>query len=454
MQQSRFLLLSIGVVVAPICAEIYTGHVVEAQYGVGVDSVKVMLRGRMEYTYTDSTGRFSLELKPSSLRSQDRHSEMGSGMRLEVGSELHWNPGLRTMTWSAGDFPISLIVVNAQGRVECRKIFSRKEAGQYRLTELEAGFHFARVTVGERIHKWQWFERGTNTGMGDVAEADRGKNDLGKRSTSQAMTSTSGDTLVFEKKGFATLLQSGDEVNEVVKMQRLPIRILIVDGMNNHDWRQTTRIVKAIYARAGFFQVDVSTAPSQASSAAWQTWQPRFSDYEVVVINYNSGDAAGSLRWPRDKEMQLQDFVKAGGGMYALHAANNAFSDWSEYNQMIATGWRPKNFGIALEIYQYARGPAENCEVLSYAFDGPASGNSQRNWPIELMVSYGKGQVYNSTMGHVWAGESMPNAVRDVAFQTALIRASEWLARREVLYPLPKPFNDATRVVYQDLDLQ
>lgn len=39
-------------------------------------------------------------------------------------------------------------------------------------------------------------------------------------------------------------------------------------------------------------------------------------------------------------------------------------------------------------------------------------------------------------MGHVWAGETLPDAIRDVAFQTTFIRAAEWLARKEVLYPL------------------
>jgi type 1 glutamine amidotransferase len=313
------------------------------------------------------------------------------------------------------------------------------------------------------------------------------------------------DTLIFERKGFTVLKRpvSGSESAMDLKLERTPIRILIIDGMSNHDWKQTTKVVKAIYARSGFFSVDVSTAPATTGATAWSAWTPRFKDYEAVVMNYNSGDMGGSLRWPAAKETELQDFVKDGGGLYALHAANNSFPDWADYNKMIAVGWRGKSFGHAiqvdslgtpkriapgtgdgtshgnrvdvpvrlvnahpihkgfprvlmtsdLEIYRYARGPAENFEVISYAFDGPASGGSNAYWPIELMITYGKGKVYNSTMGHLWPGEIQPDAVKDVAFQTMLIRTTEWLARREVFQPVPAAFNTASKIEYQTLVL-
>ena len=39
------------------------------------------------------------------------------------------------------------------------------------------------------------------------------------------------------------------------------IRVLIVDGMNNHDWARNTRILKAILEGTDRFAVDVSTSP-------------------------------------------------------------------------------------------------------------------------------------------------------------------------------------------------
>jgi hypothetical protein len=87
-------------------------------------------------------------------------------------------------------------------------------------------------------------------------------------------------------------------------------------------------------------------------------------------------------------------------------------------------------------VYVYARGPAENLTVLSYAFDKP----TKKYWPTEWVVQYGKGRVYNSTFGHLWRGETMPISMRCVGFQTTLIRACEWLATGKVTWPVPAGF--------------
>jgi hypothetical protein len=106
-----------------------------------------------------------------------------------------------------------------------------------------------------------------------------------------------------------------------------PIRVLIVDGQNNHKWAETTPLLKSILERAGIFTVAVTTTPpagpkpptmpknataeqkaahaaavkafaaAQAAHAAksaalWDHWRPHFSDYDVIVSNYNGED------WP------------------------------------------------------------------------------------------------------------------------------------------------------------
>jgi len=89
-----------------------------------------------------------------------------------------------------------------------------------------------------------------------------------------------------------------------------------------------------------------------------------------------------------------------------------------------------------LEVYSYARGPAENLKVLSHAHE-PKTG---LNFPIEWVVNYGKGKVYNSTFGHVWKGDTNPPSMRCVAFQTLLIRAVQWLGGKGVTWPVPSNF--------------
>lgn len=103
--------------------------------------------------------------------------------------------------------------------------------------------------------------------------------------------------------------------------------------------------------------------------------------------------------------------------------------------------WKAAN----TEVYYFPRGPAENLAVLSYAYD---SSITHRWWPVEWVVNYGKGKVYNSSMGHLWQGEKYPPAYRCIGFQTTVIRVVEWLATGKVKYPMPKDFptKDSTRL--------
>lgn len=151
------------------------------------------------------------------------------------------------------------------------------------------------------------------------------------------------------------------------------IKVLIIDGQNNHLWRATTPVLKRILEEAGIFSVDVSTTPATApgaprpprdatpeqkaaheenlkqhaaalaahhanAPALWAKWRPNFSGYAVVVSNYNGED------WPAEVRTAFAAFVKNGGGFVSYHAANNSFPGWPEYNEMIGLGgWGGRN---------------------------------------------------------------------------------------------------------------
>jgi hypothetical protein len=267
----------------------------------------------------------------------------------------------------------------------------------------------------------------------------------------------------------------------------LAIRVLIVDGFSNHDWRLTTRSIRAILEPTRLFSVDVSTSPPDAASPGWDEWRPDFSAYDVVIQNCN--DINGGPSWPPPVRTAFEKFVREGGGVYVWHSGNNAFADWPAYNDIIGIGWRKKEYGHAIvvsengkvrrippgqgedtghgerfdalvqrigehpihvglprawlaaniEVYYYVRGPAKNIDVLSYAHEPHTS----LNWPIEWTVRYGRGRVYTSTFGHVWRGDVQPVTVRDVGVQTLLVRSLQWLARRPMDWPLPSDFPTA-----------
>lgn len=292
---------------------------------------------------------------------------------------------------------------------------------------------------------------------------------------------------IFVNKGFILLVLLAFLVNYGYGQNRKLIRVLIVDGFSNHDWKQTTKLTKWMLEQSALFAVDVSTLP--VDSLSQLHWKPSFTEYAVVIQNTNNIQDR-RLQWPRHAEKELENFVKKGGGLYILHSANNAFPHWAEYDKMIGLGWRPQSFGYALEIdsnrnitrlqpgegkstrhgsrfnaviqilnrhpinknypgkwqtvnaevYNFPRGLAENLTVLSYAYD---STDTRRMWPVEWIVAYGKGRVYNSSLGHLWPGEVYPPSYRCIGYQTTVIRATEWLATGKVTYRVPDNFPKA-----------
>ncbi len=274
---------------------------------------------------------------------------------------------------------------------------------------------------------------------------------------------------------------------------RTEIHTLVIDGVSNHDWRKTTDFIRSTLVETGMFSVDGTTTPSAPDDPAWEQWRPKFSDYDVVVLNWNN-IRRPDLRWPRQVERDLAAYVRGGGGLLAFHSANNAFPHWPEYDRMIGLGWRDKDRGFALqldaegnihrippgngqrtshgprqntvvirrgehpitrgtpqrwmtpdiEVYTFARGPAERLTVLTYGLHVA----TDNYWPLEWVVSYGTGRVYSSSFGHIWESDvGVPDRVRCVGFQTSLVRAAEWLATGAVTYPVPEDFPDEETIV-------
>ena len=111
------------------------------------------------------------------------------------------------------------------------------------------------------------------------------------------------------------------------------IAALIVDGQNNHDWRKTTPVLKAALESCGLFTVDVAT-----SGPKIEDFKPDFAKYGVVVSNYNGAD------WSAETKKAFEDYVSGGGGFVSVHAADNSFPSWKEYNKMIGVGgWGGRN---------------------------------------------------------------------------------------------------------------
>ncbi|RIK75373.1 MAG: trehalose utilization [Planctomycetota bacterium] len=256
------------------------------------------------------------------------------------------------------------------------------------------------------------------------------------------------------------------------------LRVLLIDGQNNHQWQKTTPILVQHLKESGRFVADVVTTPPAGADMA--RFRPNFSDYDVVMSNYNG------QRWPRETEEAFVAYLAGGGGFVSVHAADNAFADWPEYNEAIGLGgWfgRDETSGPYVyykndklvvddapgrcgghgaqhefvvrtrepehpivkglperwlhakdELYDTLRGPAKNMTVLATAYSDPATGGTGRDEPSLMAIEFGRGRVFHTTLGH--ADYSM----RCVGFITTLLRGAEWAATGAVTIEKPADF--------------
>lgn len=296
------------------------------------------------------------------------------------------------------------------------------------------------------------------------------------------------------------------------------LKVLIIDGQNNHSaWPATTAIMRDQLEDSGRFSVDV-----QRTQYTWNggellkkyplddgktysdlpepkpdpDFKPNFADYDVVLSNFGWKAAP----WPAETQAALDAFVKGGGGLVVVHAADNSFGSWKEFNQMIGLGgWDGRNeksgpyvyvdaddnvvrdtspgsggshgpqheFQIVIrnpdhpitrglprawmhvkdELYQMLRGPGVNMTILATAFADKKYKGTGRHEPMLMTIDYGQGKVFHTPMGHD------ENSVACVGFITTLLRGTEWAATGKVtLTDIPADFPKAYEASQRELN--
>src|SRR5580704_16066678 len=76
------------------------------------------------------------------------------------------------------------------------------------------------------------------------------------------------------------------------------IKVVIIDGQNNHNWRATTPVMKKALEDCGKYAVAVSSnlknATEKPGSVETVPFPPDLSKYDVVLSNYNGAS------WPKE----------------------------------------------------------------------------------------------------------------------------------------------------------
>src|SRR5262249_48144154 len=113
-----------------------------------------------------------------------------------------------------------------------------------------------------------------------------------------------------------------------------PIRVMLLDGANNHDWKATSPVLRPILDEPGIF----TTKPITVGNAELAAFAPDWSQFDVVVLNYNTGISGDAPEWPEETKRSFARYVSGGGGVVSVHAADNGFAKWPEFNEMIGVG--------------------------------------------------------------------------------------------------------------------
>ncbi len=286
------------------------------------------------------------------------------------------------------------------------------------------------------------------------------------------------------------------------------IKVLIVDGQNNHEvWPKSTIMMKQYLEETGLFSVDIKRTKYTWKGEREKAYLPlagvgetqdlqdpkpdpdfilSFKKYDVVVSNF--GWMAAD--WPEATQKALEKFMKKGGGFVSVHAADNSFPAWLEYNKMIGLGgWGDRNekngpyvyysnegqlvrdnspggagahgpqhlIPVTIrvadhpitkgmpkvwmttkdECYAKLRGPGENMIILATGKDMSGKAPTDRHEPILMVLTYGKGRIFHTTLGHD------DYSCEGVGFITTFLRGVEWAATGKVTQAVPADFPTA-----------
>ena len=267
-------------------------------------------------------------------------------------------------------------------------------------------------------------------------------------------------------------------------------KTLIITGQNNHNWQESSPVLKKILDETGMFNCEIMITPEKGGDMT--SFDPDFSKFKLVVIDYN-GDS-----WSDKTNNSFVEYVKNGGGVVIYHAANNSFPAWKEYNEMTGLGgWgdrsekdgpyiyyrrdslivdnspgrggshgqrreflvktritdHPVTKGLPVrwmhgtdELYSELRGPAKNMQVLATAFaDSAAGGGTMRDEPMLMAITYGNGRIFHTAMGH--ADKDGGPAMQCAGFIVTLQRGAEWAVTGNVTQKVPFDFPNAAGVV-------
>lgn len=230
------------------------------------------------------------------------------------------------------------------------------------------------------------------------------------------------------------------------------IEVLIFSGKNNHKWQLTTPAIQNILEESGMFNVTVTNNPKDLDPS-------EFEKYDVILSNWNTWPDVTEHRWKPELEKAFLGFVASGKGFVVVHAGSSTLQDWPEFQQIAGGTWGKgitghgpihtfkviikdtnhpvtkglKDFYIKDELWNNTKFQ-DNIHVLCSAYSSSKWKGTDKYEPIIVTTHYGKGRGFYSVLGHNKA------TMQNKAWQTLLLRGTEWAATGKVTIPIQEPW--------------
>lgn len=187
-------------------------------------------------------------------------------------------------------------------------------------------------------------------------------------------------------------------------------RVLIVTGLEYHQWKKTTPILQAAITRDPRLSVTVTEDAKFLAS-------PDLKNYDVILLHYMNWKQPGP---GSEAQEGLRKAVEAGTGLVMIHFACGAFQEWPGFVKVAGRVWNPKfrphdarrqftveildkshpvtagmeNFQTTDELYTCLDG-TEPIQVLAQAVS-----MNKNIYPMVFTHPYGKGRVLQCVLGH------------------------------------------------------
>jgi len=235
-----------------------------------------------------------------------------------------------------------------------------------------------------------------------------------------------------------------------------PVRVLILSGRNNHNWRETTPALENIYKQSGRFVADVMDDPAKLSAGV-------LAGYDVVVSNWAAWPDVNGRQWGSEAEKAFVDFVAGGKGFALFHAASATLHNWPDYQDMAGATWKlgatghgpihtfdvsiadsthpvtagMPDFSIRDELW-HRMGKRPNIRILCEAFSSKDARGSGRTEPVVICTEFGKGRCFYNILGHD------ATTMQNTAWQSLMLRGTEWAATGKVTIAIPDDWPSAS----------